>query len=105
MIMDFIIEYTDFPEERTLIYREDEFSFDMEPWDNEIDFDIAINTLSLTVVDGKIIQLAGFCGINKNMKTKYSVPQSQKGELKVLYPDKYLDKTGSHRLNEEIWHV
>jgi len=63
--MEFFIEYTGIPEQRTLMYREDEFSFDMEPWVYEMDFDIAINTL--TVVDSKVVQLSGFCGLNKNM--------------------------------------
>ncbi|MDR2914057.1 MAG: hypothetical protein LBV74_04390 [Tannerella sp.] len=103
--MKFIVEYTGKSEQRTLIYREEEFSFDMEPWIYGLDFEIAINTLTLTIIDGKVTQLGGFCGLNKKMKTNYNVPQSPKGELKVLQPEKYWDKPGAHGLNKEDWPV
>ena len=103
--MDFFIKYTGYSEQRNLIYREDEFSFDMEPWVHEIDFDIAINTLTLTVIDGKVIQLSGLCGLNNTMKANHGVPQSHKGELNVLFPEKYLDRAGCYRVNKEDFPV
>jgi len=101
MIMEFLIENTGNSEQRTLIYREDEFSFDMEPWVHEIDFDIAINTLTLTVVDSKVIQLSGFCGLNKNMQANYDVPQNKKGELKILHSENYSGGIGCYGLNKD----
>ena len=103
--MKFFIEYTGNSEQRKLIYREDEYSFDMEPSVYELDFELAINTLTLTVVDEKIIQLSGFCGLNKKMKSNYDTPQSQKGELKVLNSEKYLKKSGCYGVNNEDWPV
>ncbi len=82
--MKFEIEYTGVSEDRLLVYRIEEYSFDMEPWIYELDFEIAINTITLAVVDKKIIQLNGFCGLNKKMKSNFEVPKSQKGILKVL---------------------
>jgi hypothetical protein len=101
MIMEFFIENTGNSEQRTLIYREDEFSFDMEPWVHEIDFDITINTLTLTVVDSKVIQLSGFCGLNKNMRTNYDVPQNKKGELKILHSENYFGGIGCYEVNKD----
>ncbi|MDQ0593694.1 RHS repeat-associated protein [Chryseobacterium ginsenosidimutans] len=83
-IMKFIIEYNGKPEQRLLIYRNDEYSFDMDPWDYEMDFDIIINKLTLTVVNNKIIQLSGFCGLNNAMKNNYDIPKSKKGILKIV---------------------
>ncbi|MDR1199328.1 MAG: hypothetical protein LBK94_10040 [Prevotellaceae bacterium] len=103
--MEFTIEYTGSSEQKTLIYREDEFSFDMEPWIPGLDFEIAINTLTLTIIDGKVTQFNGFCGLNRTMKANYTVPQSQKGELRVLHPERYWDKSGTHGINKEDWPV
>ncbi|MBX2920659.1 MAG: hypothetical protein KF816_17600 [Melioribacteraceae bacterium] len=97
--MKFEIEYTGVSEDRLLIYRTEEHSFDMEPWVYELDFEIAINTLTLTFVDGKIIQLNGFCGLSKRMKSNYEVPKSQKGILKVL--DDLKSGVGSYSINKE----
>jgi hypothetical protein len=103
--MKFLIEYNGVSEQRTLIYRKDEYSFDMEPWVYEIDFDIAINTLTLTVVNGKVIQLNGFCGLNKEMKVSYNVPPSKKGKLKISHPEEYLNGIGCYGVNKEDWPV
>lgn len=97
--MKFEIEYTSFSEDRLLVYRIEEHSFDMEPWTYELDFEIAINTLTLVVVDDKIIQLNGFCGLNKKMKSNFEVPESQKGILKVS--DNLRSGIGSYRINKE----
>jgi hypothetical protein len=103
--MKFIVDYNNNPEQRTLIYRADEFSFDMEPWYCGLDFEIAVNTLTLSVIDGKITQFNGFLGLNKKMKTNYATPQSKKGALKVLNPEKYLDRAGCYGVNKEDWSV
>jgi hypothetical protein len=99
--MKFLINYTGTPEQRTLIYRDEEFSFDMNQWVYEIDFEIAINTLTFSIIDGKVTQFNGFCGLNKKMKADYNVPQSQKGELKILHSEKYWDRAGCYRVNKE----
>jgi len=105
MIMEFFIEYTGNSEQRTLTYREDEFSFDMEPWVHEIDFEIVINKIALTAVESKVIQLSGFCGLNKNMRADYNVPQSKKGELKILRSENYPSGVGCYGVNKNDWPV
>jgi hypothetical protein len=81
--MKFDICYDSQVEDKLLLYRRDEFSFDMEPWINEIDFEIAINTLTLSVVDNTVIQLSGFCGFNGREDLSYQVPEFKSGVLKV----------------------
>ncbi|MDX2188245.1 MAG: hypothetical protein SFY32_00150 [Bacteroidota bacterium] len=61
----------------------------MDPWEQEIDFEIVINTLTLSVTDTKVIQLNGFCGLKDNMKTESNVPENKKGVLMVLDNFKY----------------
>ena len=83
--MEFRIEYTGCSEQRILTYDDKEFSFDMEPLVSEIDFDVVINTLSLAVVDDKIVQLWGFLGLNKKMiVSDIIIPTNKKGVLRVL---------------------
>jgi len=103
--MEFLIDYTHFSEQRILTYCEDEYSFDMDPWIYEIDFDFAINTLTLTVIDDKVTQLSGFCGLNKKMKSNFIVPKSKKGLLKVLYPEKYCNSSGCDGTNDGDWPI
>lgn len=82
--MTFDIDYKSQVEDKLLLYRKDEFSFDMEPWINEIDFEIAINTLTLSVVDNTVIQLSGFCGFNGREELNCQVPEFKSGVLKVV---------------------
>ncbi len=84
--MKFSIEYTAKIEPKKLIYRIDEWSFDTEPSVQEINFDIVVNKLNLTVVDNdnKIVQLWGFCGLDEKMKSTYKVPEYKAGILRVV---------------------
>lgn len=81
--MKFIIEYGNPVEQRLLTYIQEECSFDMEPIVSEIDFELVLNKISLSVVDNRIIQLWGFCGLGKSMKSNYQVPEYKKGGLRV----------------------
>jgi hypothetical protein len=81
--MKFIIESCNSIEERLLTYISEECSFDMEPIVSKMDFELIVNKLSLTVIDEKIIQLWGFCGLGEWMKSNYQVPEYKKGILKV----------------------
>jgi len=82
--MKFNTEYTDIIEARTLVYREEECSFDMTPWSNLLDFELSINKITITVKDEKLIQLSGFCGYNEWIKSNFSTPRSKKGVVKVI---------------------
>jgi hypothetical protein len=81
--MKFIIEYGNPVEQRLLTYIPEECSFDMEPIVSGIDFELILNKISLSVVDNRIIQLWGFCGLDKSMKSGYQVPEYKKGTLSV----------------------
>ena len=83
--MKFHIDYKGKPEDKILIYRSNECSFDMEPWDNVMDIEFALNKLTLIVVDNQIIQLNGFCGLTTSMNSNICVPDYSKGKLKVKY--------------------
>ena len=43
----------------------------------------------------------GFCGLSKTIETPYDVPKAEKGLLKVLYPEVYIAKAGSPKLNDK----
>jgi len=99
--MKFSIEYTGKTEQRLLTYNLAEFSFDIEPAVQFIDFDIVVNKLNLTVVDyHKVIQVWGYCGLSHSIKSNYEAPKYEKGLLKII--DDF--KPGfSYRLtNEEL---
>ena len=87
--MKFIVEYGSAIERRLLTYIPEECSFDMEPIVSKIDFELILNKLSLSVVNNRIIQLWGFCGLDKSMKSNYTVPEYRSGILKVEHNFKY----------------
>jgi uncharacterized protein YbdZ (MbtH family) len=87
--MKFIIESSNSIEERLLTYIPEECSFDMEPIVSKWDFELIVNKLSLTVIDEKIVQLWGFCGLGEWMKSSYLVPEYKKGILKIEHKLKF----------------
>lgn len=98
--MKFKIEYTGKCENRLLTYISEEFSFDMEPVVKEIKFDLVINKLNLTVIEGnKLVQVWGYCGLADRMKSNIQVPESVKGTLKVI--EELKQGIGSYRINQE----
>lgn len=102
--MKFKVEYTGVAEERVLTYDIEECSFDIEPIVQEINFDIVVNKLNLTVDDdNKVIQVWGFCGLAAWMKSDYKVPHSIKGTLKVI--DNLKAGVGSYKVNKEDFPV
>ena len=74
--MKFLIEYTDTMRQATLIYDIEECSFDTEPTVQEINFDVVLNKLNLTVIDddNKIAQVWGYCGYYEWIKSSYKIP-------------------------------
>jgi len=99
--MKFLTEYTETIRQKTLIYNFEECSFFSEPSVQEINFDVVINKLNLTAIDNdnKIVQVWGFCGYNEWIKSSYEVPESEKGELKVL--DNLISGVGSYSINNK----
>jgi len=101
--MKFLIEYTGVAEQRSLTYDVEECSFDIEPTVQEIEFDVVVNKLNLTVTDnGKVVQVWGFSGYNEWVKSDCIVPQRSKGTLKVI---DNLDYGVSYRVRQEDFPV
>lgn len=101
--MKFLVEYTGVSEQRTLIYDVEECSFDVEPTVQEVEFNIVVNRLNLTVANnGNVVQVWGFSGYNEWKKSDCIVPQSRKGVLKVT---DNLDYGLSYRVREEDFPV
>src|SRR5262249_3907913 len=97
--MDFFIDYLGECEQRLLKYLENEYSFDSEPLTKEINFDIVINKLILSVIDdSKVAQIWGFCPHSTWIKTDYNVPHHTKGLLKVVDD---LEQGFSYKINRE----
>ena len=102
--MKFLIEYNGSIEQRLLTYDLDECSFDIEPTVLEINFDIVVNKINLTVVDdNKIVQVWGFCGFATWLKSNYCTPEYKKGVLKVA--DNLEAGVGSYQVNKEEFPV
>lgn len=81
--MKFKIDYTGNPEKKNLVYHSDEYSFDMKPWVNIMDIELALNRLTLTVVSNEVIQVNGFCGLAGYMNSNICIPEYSKGKLKI----------------------
>ncbi len=98
-MMIFKIDYTDdCLEKRNLTYRADEYSFDMDFRDRFIDIELALNKLTMSVVDEKVTQLSGFCGLTKEMNSDIEIPEYEKGSLRVEYN---LEYGFAYRINDE----
>jgi hypothetical protein len=87
--MRFIVEFGNPIEQRFLTYVQEDCSFDTEPITRQVDFELVLNKINLSVVDNRVIQLWGFCGLNKSMKSGYQVPQYAKGSLRIEHNLKY----------------
>ena len=101
--MRFIIDYQDKMHLPPVYYIKHEYSFNMDLQVDEIDFDISINMLTLSVVDGKIVRLSGFCGLPKSVQANIHPPRTNRGTLKVENPQIYYDIPGSIGINTEDW--
>jgi hypothetical protein len=75
--------------EQQLIYISEEYSFYMDSIINKIDIELIVNKISLTVSDNMIVNVGGFCGLDKSMKSNCQVPEFHKGILKVQHSLKY----------------
>ncbi|MCL2414577.1 MAG: hypothetical protein FWC94_04915 [Bacteroidales bacterium] len=69
--------------EQQLVYLPKEHSFYMDNVVNKIDIELMVNTISLAVSDNIIVNVNGFCGLDKSMVSCCQVPKFQKGILKV----------------------
>jgi hypothetical protein len=81
--MKFIIENSDKIGLQELIYIEEECSFYMEYTGLKIDMELIVNKIALQVSKNKIVDLSGFCGLDKSMLSSFQTPEYRKGILKV----------------------
>lgn len=107
--MKFYIDYNLTKIGQTVVYRKSEYSLDTicDATSNtrEIDFDISINMLTLTVIDEKVLLLRGMFGWSNGLKTSYDIPTYKKGALKVMSPSDYIDIPGSIGLSDIDWPI
>ncbi len=87
--MKFTADYSGEIEHRILSYNSEEHSFDMEPITVPVDFDVIVNKLNLSVVEQKIVQIWGFCGLANVSISDFKVPKSSKGALLVVGEHKH----------------
>jgi len=100
--MKFEAQFNHKPENRKLTYSAQDYSFGMEPSVGELDFEIALNHLCLTVVNKQIVDLDGFCVYGEWIKSDYEVPKAKLGILKILDD---LQPGFSYGLNKEDWPI
>lgn len=69
--------------DKRLLYYESECSFYMEPFDPHYDLELAVNTITLSVVNNEVVQVSGFCGISSSIVINCEVPKIFVGALLV----------------------
>jgi hypothetical protein len=75
--------------QQKLIYIPEEYSFYMDSIVSKIDIELTLNTISLVVSGGIVVNVNGFCGFSKSMISNYQVPEFKKGILRVEYDLKH----------------
>ena len=97
--MKFSIEFSNNIGQQILVYLPEECSFYIgKRADIQIDLELILNKLSLPVVNDKIIDVSGFCGIDKSMLSNFQTPEYKKGILKVEHN---LDFGFAYGINDE----
>lgn len=92
--MKFFIKSNDKIGEQELIYLDDECSF-YSGVKHATNMELIVNKISLTVFNDRIanedraVDVSGFCGFDKSMKSNCEVPEYKKGILKVEHDLEY----------------
>ena len=68
----FSVEWMTKPPLCSVYYLVDELSFMSEPFTPHYDYELIVNTLTLSIVNNKIIQLSGFMGLVKEGEVRTS---------------------------------
>lgn len=88
----FIDEYRDVYKHfwcQNLTYIAEEHSFYMKSVVSKINIELVVNKISLHVSDNIIVNINGFCGLNKSMQSNCQVPENKMGILKVEHKLKF----------------
>lgn len=86
--MKFSYQINETSNHKNILYLNKEFSLDIEPYDNEIDFELSINQLCLTVVNQVITQITGYLP-NSSWNSTVKIPSSQVNSANLIIVDKY----------------
>jgi len=87
--MKFFIEESSEIGLQHLVYLFDEYSFFTDKINDKIDFELAVNKITLSVLNNRVIDLGGFCGFAEWNKSGCQVPMYKKGILRVERNLKY----------------
>ncbi len=99
--MQFFIQESQEDQNFFLVYRSEDYSFDIEPLDGSGDTSIMINELQLEIDhEGKIMYAWGYCPLAKHEETN-EFPHGYKRHSLVASLDKPLVPGISFRLNED----
>lgn len=74
---------------QSLTYYAEEHSFYMQSVVDKINIELIINKISMHVSSNIIVNINGFCGLNKSMQSNIQVPKSKKGIIKVEHNLKF----------------
>ncbi len=104
--MKFLIKTPQKDQNFSLVYRDEDYSFDVEPLDGSGDTSIMINDLQLEIDhEGKIIYVWGYCPLVKYQEIE-EYPQKYQAQSLVALLDKPPIPGISYRLNEkERWPI
>lgn len=81
--MKFSIESVSSFAHKILSYSAEDGAFNMEPVIQGVDYSIVVNHINMSVVDGHVAQIWGYCPHQGWIKADYQTPKSQKGSLNV----------------------
>jgi hypothetical protein len=101
-MIKFYIEYGKNIKQHPLQYLEDECSFNMGLPIYQTEMELVINKICLSVNHNFIVDLGGFCGLDKEMISNVTIPEFKTGVLKVEHDLKMGIAWG---INEEDWPV
>ncbi|MGC1877911.1 MAG: hypothetical protein WA347_05260 [Rhabdochlamydiaceae bacterium] len=104
--MKFLIQKSEITQKFSLVYREEDYSFDIEPHDESGFTSIMVNDLQLEIDDeGKIIYVWGLCPLIKYEETN-ETPENYESNSLVALLGKPPIPGISYRLNEkERWPI
>jgi hypothetical protein len=104
--MKFLVQKSQTDQNFSLVYRKEDYSFDIEPHDNSGFTSIMINDLQLEIdEEGKIIYVWGLCPIIKYKETN-EIPKNHKQGSLIALLDKPPTPGISYKLNEkERWPI
>lgn len=83
LIIDAYVDVWQYFWQQQLIYIPEEHSFYMDNTIDKIDIELIVNMVSLAVSDNIVVNVSGFCGLSKSMKSNFRVPEYKKGCLRV----------------------